>query len=94
MRTRTSTQSLMLCIKIYTTYRKYCHYPCNDPILSGTREFPKIELRGKLPGDHRYKGSEYWFQVDPFSSQSVLLLHCQYYSFFTALICIFQEGEP
>lgn len=76
----------MHCIKIYPIYRAYCHYPCNDRIILGTREFQKIKLRTKLPGDHRYKNSEYCFQVDAFSSQSLLPLHCQGCSFFTALI--------
>lgn len=49
------------------------------------------EFRGKLPGGHRYKNSEYWFQVDAFSSQSLFLLHCQYCSFFTAPFCIFSR---
>lgn len=70
---RMSTLPLMLCIKPNTVYRKCCHYPCHDPILSGTGEFLKIELSGKLP--------EYWFQVDAFSSWCLLPLHCEYCSF-------------
>lgn len=48
MRTRVSTPS-HASSKTDTIYKKYCHYPCTDSILSGTGEFLKTKLRGKLP---------------------------------------------
>lgn len=92
LRTSQQEHQLMLCLTD-TIFRKCCHYLGNDLIFSGTGGFLKSQLRGKLPGGHRFKNSQYWFPVGTFSSQSLHPLYCLYCSFFTVLICIFQWGE-